>query len=49
MNEGLLSDTFECKSGVKQGDVMRPYLFNTSGFAASARRNSRFATVALHI
>ena len=28
-NEGLLSDTFEYKSGVKQGDVMSPNLFNT--------------------
>ena len=28
-NEGLLSDTFEYKSGVKQGDVMSPNLFDT--------------------
>ena len=27
-SDGLLSDTFECKSGVKQGDVMSPNLFN---------------------
>ena len=27
-NEGLLSDTFECRSGVEQGDVISPNLFN---------------------
>ena len=27
-NDGLLSNTFQCESGVKQGDVMSPNLFN---------------------
>ena len=27
-NDGFLSDTFSCMSGVKQGDVMSPNLFN---------------------
>ena len=27
-SDGLLSNTFECKTGVKQGDVMSPNLFN---------------------
>ena len=27
-SNGMLSNTFECKSGVKQGDVLSPNLFN---------------------
>ena len=36
------------KAGKKE-NMNSQYLVVTSGFAASARRNSRFATVALHI
>ena len=48
LNKALTLDLKSWGEEIKKVDKCR-YLGSTSGFAASARRNSRFATVALHI